>query len=43
MLRGALTVRNNNGLTVGLTDNNVVKVTAEGVVNENNVSGELHI
>mgnify|MGYP001156887852 CR=1 FL=1 len=37
---GALTVRNNNGLTVGLTDNNVVKVTAEGVVNENNVSNQ---
>ena len=37
---GALTVRNNNGLTIGLTDNNVVKVTAEGVVNENQVSGQ---
>lgn len=37
---GALTVRNNNGVTVGLTDNNVVKVTSEGVVNENQVSGQ---
>ncbi len=37
---GALTVRNNNGLTVGLTDNNVVKVTSEGVINENNVSNQ---
>jgi hypothetical protein len=40
---GALTVRNNLGLTVGLTDNNVVKVTAEGVVNENNVSNQNYI
>ena len=37
---GALTVRNNNGLTIGLTDNNVVKVTSEGVINENQVSGQ---
>tara|TARA_B100001287_G_scaffold47247_2_gene36304 strand:+ start:24345 stop:26180 length:1836 start_codon:yes stop_codon:yes gene_type:complete len=37
---GALTVRNNNGMTVGLTDNHVVKVTNLGVVAENNVSGE---
>ncbi len=37
---GALTVRNNNGLTVGLTDNHVIKVTNIGVVAENNVSGE---
>tara|TARA_B100000900_G_scaffold394831_1_gene392627 strand:- start:7673 stop:9514 length:1842 start_codon:yes stop_codon:yes gene_type:complete len=37
---GALTVRNNLGLTVGLTDNNVVKVTVDGVVNENNVSNQ---
>ena len=37
---GALTVRNNLGLTIGLTDNNVTKVTSEGVVNENQVSGQ---
>ncbi len=37
---GALTVRNNNGLTIGLTDNNVVKIAADGVINENQVSGQ---
>jgi|TARA_R110002124_G_scaffold46988_5_gene140394 hypothetical protein len=37
---GALTVRNNNGVTVGLTDNNVLKVEASGVISENQVSGE---
>ena len=37
---GALTVRNNNGLTIGLTDNNVTKITVDGVVNENQVSGQ---
>lgn len=37
---GSLTVRNNNGLTVGLTDNHVVKVTATGVVAENNISNQ---
>jgi len=40
---GALSVRNNNGLTVGLTDNNNIKVTNLGVVSENNVSGEDYI
>ncbi len=40
---GALSVRNNNGLTVGLTDNNVIKVTNLGVVSENNVSGQDYI
>ena len=40
---GALSIRNNNGLTVGLTDNNVIKVTNLGVVSENNVSGENYI
>ncbi len=40
---GALSVRNNNGLTIGLTDNNQIKVTNLGVVSENNVSGENYI
>lgn len=40
---GALSVRNNNGVTIGLTDNNVIKVTNLGVVSENNVSGENYI
>ena len=40
---GALSIRNNNGMTVGLTDNHVVKVTNLGVVAENNVSGEDYI
>ncbi len=40
---GALAVRNNNGVTIGLTDNNVIKVTNLGVVSENNVSGENYI
>ncbi len=37
---GALTVRNNNGLTIGLTDNHVTKVTSVGVVAENNISNQ---
>ena len=40
---GQLSVRNNNGLTIGLTDNNNIKVTNLGVVSENNVSGEDYI
>tara|TARA_B100000085_G_scaffold42786_1_gene35911 strand:- start:412 stop:2241 length:1830 start_codon:yes stop_codon:yes gene_type:complete len=40
---GSLSVRNNNGITIGLTDNNVIKVTNLGVVSENNVSGEDYI
>tara|TARA_S200000501_G_scaffold19340_1_gene17220 strand:+ start:2085 stop:3914 length:1830 start_codon:yes stop_codon:yes gene_type:complete len=40
---GSLSVRNNNGVTIGLTDNNVIKVTNLGVVSENNVSGENYI
>ena len=40
---GALSVRNNNGMTVGLTDNVNMKVTNLGVVTENNVSGEDYI
>ena len=40
---GALSVRNNNGVTIGLTDNNQIKVTNLGVVSENNVSGENYI
>ena len=40
---GQLCVRNNNGLTIGLTDNNNIKVTNLGVVSENNVSGEDYI
>ena len=40
---GALSVRNNNGITIGLTDNNQIKVTNLGVVSENNVSGENYI
>jgi len=40
---GALTVRNNNGLTVGLTDNHNIKVTADGVVAENNISNQKYI
>tara|TARA_B100001057_G_C22867549_1_gene957247 strand:- start:2645 stop:4480 length:1836 start_codon:yes stop_codon:yes gene_type:complete len=40
---GALRVLNNNGLTVGLTENVNLKVTNLGVVSENNVSGEDYI
>ena len=40
---GALSVRNNNGITIGLTDNNQIKVTNLGFVSENNVSGENYI
>ena len=37
---GALTVRNNNGLTVGLTDNHNIKITVDGVIAENNISNQ---
>jgi len=37
---GALTVRNNTGLTVGLTDNHNIKITVDGVIAENNISNQ---
>lgn len=40
---GSLTVRNNNGLTVGLTDNHNLKITVDGVVAENNISNQKYI
>ena len=37
---GSLAVRNNNGLTVGLGDNHVIKVTSAGVIALNEVSNQ---
>ena len=40
---GSLTVRNNNGVTVGLTDNHNLKISADGVIAENNISNQKYI
>ena len=37
---GSLAVRNNSGLTIGLGDNHVVKVTSQGVIALNEVSNQ---
>lgn len=37
---GALIVRNNGGLTVGLSENHVIKVTSQGVVALNEISNQ---
>lgn len=37
---GSLKIINNSGLTVGLTDNHVIKVTAQGVVALNEISNQ---
>jgi len=37
---GSLAVRNNNGLTIGLGDNHVIKVTSAGVIALNEVSNQ---
>ena len=40
---GSVIVRNNNGITIGSIDNNVIASNNLGVVSENNVPGEDYI